>query len=72
MTAISNDPSIYETPGINWRRQIRFGLIGALSTAFISLAGMPVGLDGRSIIQPVLSMGYLSLLWVPLRLRHRR
>tara|TARA_B100001540_G_scaffold26673_1_gene22173 strand:+ start:494 stop:2281 length:1788 start_codon:yes stop_codon:yes gene_type:complete len=65
MTAISNDPSIYETPGINWRRQIRFGLIGALSTAFISLAGMPVGLDGRSIIQPVLSMGYLSLLWVP-------
>ena len=65
MTAISNDPSIYETPGINWRRQIRFGLIGALSTAFISLAGMPVGLDGRSIIQPVLSMGYLSLLWIP-------
>ncbi|SUZ63862.1 uncharacterized protein METZ01_LOCUS16716 [marine metagenome] len=26
---------------------------------------MPVGLDRRNIIQPLLSMGYLSLLWVP-------
>ena len=54
-----------ETPGVAWRKQIRFALIGALSSAFIALAGMPVGLDGRSIIQPVLSMGFLSLLWVP-------
>ena len=54
-----------ETPGVAWRKQIRFALIGALSSACIALAGMPVGLDGRSIIQPVLSMGFLSLLWVP-------
>ncbi len=54
-----------EAPGVAWRKQIRFALIGALSSAFIALAGMPVGLDGRSIIQPVLSMGFLSLLWVP-------
>jgi len=26
---------------------------------------MPVGLDGRNIIRPILSMGYLALLWVP-------
>ena len=54
-----------EVPGVAWRKQIRFALIGALSSAFIALAGMPVGLDGRSIIEPVLSMGFLSLLWVP-------
>jgi branched-chain amino acid transport system permease protein len=54
-----------EAPGVAWRKQIRFALIGALSSAFIALAGMPVGLDGRSIIEPVLSMGFLSLLWVP-------
>ena len=65
MTATSNNISAFEAPGINWRRQIRFALVGALSAAFIALAGMPVGLDGRSIIQPVLSMGYLSLLWIP-------
>ncbi|MDP6902318.1 MAG: branched-chain amino acid ABC transporter permease, partial [Acidimicrobiales bacterium] len=65
MTATSENLSMVETPGVAWRKQIRFALIGALSSAFIALAGMPVGLDGRSIIQPVLSMGFLSLLWVP-------
>ena len=65
MTATSENLSMVETPGLAWRKQIRFALIGALSSAFIALAGMPVGLDGRSIIQPVLSMGFLSLLWVP-------
>tara|TARA_B100001123_G_scaffold447509_1_gene605276 strand:- start:16484 stop:18271 length:1788 start_codon:yes stop_codon:yes gene_type:complete len=65
MTATSANFSMTEAPGVAWRKQIRFALIGALSSAFIALAGMPVGLDGRSIIQPVLSMGFLSLLWVP-------
>jgi len=65
MTATSENFSMVETPGIAWRKQIRFALIGALSSAFIALAGMPVGLDGRRIIQPVLSMGFLSLFWVP-------
>jgi branched-chain amino acid transport system permease protein len=68
MTATSENLSMVETPGVAWRKQIRFALIGALSSAFIALAGMPVGLDGRSIIQPVLSMGFLSLLWVPFAL----
>ena len=65
MTATSANVTLTEKPGVAWRKQIRFALIGALSSAFIALAGMPVGLDGRSIIQPVLSMGFLSLLWVP-------
>lgn len=65
MTATTNDTSTFEAPGLDWRRQIRFSLIGALSCAFIALAGMPIGLDRRSIVYPVLSLGYLSLLWVP-------
>ena len=65
MTATSANITLTEKPGVAWRKQIRFALIGALCSAFIALAGMPVGLDGRSIIQPVLSMGFLSLLWVP-------
>tara|TARA_B000000441_G_C21740575_1_gene353394 strand:- start:250 stop:2001 length:1752 start_codon:yes stop_codon:yes gene_type:complete len=51
---------------IDWRKQVRFGLIGMLTIVFIALAGMPVVLDRRNIIEPALSMGYLSLLWVPL------
>ncbi|HIL05539.1 MAG TPA: branched-chain amino acid ABC transporter permease [Acidimicrobiia bacterium] len=65
MTATANDASTFEAPGLDWRRQIRFSAIGALSCAFIALAGMPVGLDRRSIVYPVLSLGYLSLFWVP-------
>lgn len=65
MTATSNTTSAFEAPGLDWRRQIRFSAIGALSCVFIALAGMPVGLDRRSIVYPVLSLGYLSLLWVP-------
>ena len=51
---------------VDWRKQVRFGLIGMLTIVFIALAGMPVVLDRRNIIEPALSMGYLSLLWVPL------
>ena len=65
MTATSESVSISQTPGIAWRKQTRFALIGALSSAFVALAGMPVGLDRRSIVYTVLSMGYLSLLWIP-------
>ena len=65
MTATANTASAFEAPGLDWRRQIRFSAIGALTCAFIALAGMPVGLDRRSIVYPVLSLGYLSLLWVP-------
>ena len=65
MTATSENLSMSETPGIAWRKQIRFAMIGALSSVFVALAGMPVGLDRRSIVYPVLSMGYLSLLWIP-------
>jgi branched-chain amino acid transport system permease protein len=49
----------------DWRKVVRFGLLLALALVFISLAGMPVGLDTRVVIEPILSMGYLSLLWLP-------
>ncbi len=49
----------------DWRKVINYGLLTALVLMFISLANMPVGLDSRKIIEPLLSMGYISLLWVP-------
>jgi len=51
---------------LDWRKVINTGLILALGLCFISLAGMPIGLNGRKLIEPVLSLGYLSLLWLPL------
>ena len=49
-----------------WLRAIRFSLLGSLTSIFIALSGMPVGLDRRAIIYPVLSLGFLAILWVPL------
>ncbi len=54
-----------------WGRILRFGGVGALVQAFIALSGMPVGLDGRTIVEPILSLGYLSLVWLPLILGYR-
>jgi branched-chain amino acid transport system permease protein len=49
-----------------WLRAIRFSLLGSLTSIFIALSGMPVGLDRRAIIYPVLSLGFLAILWVPI------
>lgn len=51
---------------VDWRRVLNTGGLLALGLCFISLAGMPIGLNGRKLIEPVLSLGYLSLLWLPL------
>ncbi|MEZ5279477.1 MAG: branched-chain amino acid ABC transporter permease [Acidimicrobiales bacterium] len=50
---------------VDWAEIVRLGAITALGLVFIALAGMPVGLDSRLLVDPVLSLGYLSLLWVP-------
>ncbi len=50
---------------IDWNRITRFGGLLALGLVFISLAGMPLGLNQRTVIEPVLSLGYLALMWLP-------
>lgn len=42
------------------------GSLLALGLVFIALAGMPVGLDSREVVDGLLSLGYLSLIWLPL------
>ena len=49
-----------------WRRALRLGALGAVGQVFISLSGMPVRLDVREIIVPILSLGYVAVLAVPL------
>lgn len=49
----------------DWRKLIKWGLIVALAQVFIALSNMPVKLDRRILIEPVLSLGYLSILWLP-------
>ena len=49
----------------DWRKLINHGLLLALVLVFVALTNMPVKLDRRMLIEPVFSMGYLSLFWLP-------
>jgi len=49
----------------DWRKTARIGAIAALGQMFIALSNMPVRLDERVIVKPVLSMGYFTLLILP-------
>ena len=55
----------------DWRRLVRMGAIAGFGQIFIALSNMPVRLDERVIVKPVLSMGYLVLLILPFAAGHR-
>ena len=56
----------------DWRRIARMGSIAAFGQVFIALSNMPVRLDERLIIKPVLSLGYLVLLILPFAAGYRQ
>ena len=49
-----------------WIRIVRVGAVAALGQVFVALSGMPVRLDVREIVVPVLSLGYVVVLVAPL------
>ena len=49
----------------DWRRIGRMSAVAVLGQFFISLSNMPVRLDGRTLIEGLLSLGYLTLAVVP-------
>ena len=55
----------------DWRRLVRIGAIAGFGQIFIALSNMPVRLDERVIVKPVLSLGYLTLLILPFAAGHR-
>lgn len=52
----------------DWADLAKWGAIGATTMIFIVLAGMLDGLDGRLLIDPIFSLGYLAVIWVPFAL----
>ena len=49
----------------DWRKLLSYGLLLALVSVFVALTNMPVNFDRRMLIEPIFSMGYLSLFWLP-------
>ncbi len=46
-------------------KAVRIGLVGAATATFVALSGVGLSLDDRTVISPVLSLGYLALFVVP-------
>jgi len=49
----------------DWRKVLRWGLICGGALIAICLVGMPVEMDRRAIIERYLSLGYLTVLFIP-------
>ena len=59
------------TSDIDVRKVLRLGAIAGVTAVFIATIGMVEVFDTRSVIDPVLSLGYLSLAWIPLLFGYR-
>ena len=50
---------------VDWSKVQKWGSLGGLTMSFIAAIGMVAALDKRLIISPWLSLGFITLLWVP-------
>ncbi len=64
--AMASAPGVRSATDVDWRRSANIGGILGITAVFIGLVGMAVGLDKRMLIDPVLSLGYLFVLAIPL------
>lgn len=55
---------------VDWSKVQKWGALGGLTMAFIAAIGMVTALDRRLIISPWLSLGFLTLVWVPVVYGH--
>jgi branched-chain amino acid transport system permease protein len=53
------------------RKAIRYGLVAGAVAVFASAIGMVETFNDRMLVDPVLSLGYASLLWIPLVFGYR-
>lgn len=51
---------------LDWRKVLRWGALLALGQWFIALAGMPINLRARTIVDPSLHLGFLVMLFLPI------
>ena len=55
-----------EPSPVDWSKVQRWGLYGGITLSFIAAIGMVSTLDQRTIIEGWLSLGFVSVAWVPL------
>jgi len=68
MTDVLDRRDVPDTPmpnPVDWSKVQKWGALGGLTMSFIAAIGMVTALDRRLIISPWLSLGFLTLVWVP-------
>ncbi len=50
---------------VDWSKVQKWGALGGLTMSFIAAIGMVTALDRRLVVSPWLSLGFLTLMWVP-------
>ena len=61
--ATARSGELLPAPEVDYRRSVRIGLVGALTAIFVAANGMVEVLDVRVLVYPVLSLGYVTLLF---------
>jgi len=56
---------------VDVRKSIRYGLVAGTIAVFLSAIGMVETFDARMLLDPILSLGYAALLWIPLVFGYR-
>jgi len=59
------------SPRVDLTKTVRLGAIAGVTAIFIASIGMVEVFDTRSVIDPILSLGYLSLAWIPILFGYR-
>ena len=55
---------------LDWRRIAKHGLLAGLAMVFVAAIGMMETFDRRLVVAPILSLGYVSIGWIPLVMGH--
>jgi len=68
MTSVARAPTTVRRPAtdVDWHKVRVWGSFTGLALVFVSAAGMVETLERRMMIDPWLTLGLLSLLWIPL------
>ena len=59
------------SPRVDLTKSARLGAIAGVTGIFVASIGMVEVFDTRSVIDPILSLGYLSLAWIPILFGYR-
>ncbi len=56
---------------VDVRKIFGLGALAGITAVFVAVIGMVEVFDARSVVDPILSLGYLSLIWIPLLFGYR-